>query len=376
MMTRPSVLSLVSYRVFPPLMGGQKCVVDFYEHLSPFATITLAVAKDNKPEPKTNYQVEPFLFNHWGGDFNLIYIFRLLKLIKKNKVDFIIIEHSYFGFLGIILRFFSKKKLIVRMHNIEGHRFRDMQKPWWWIYLQYEKWVCKKADHLWFTASTDYHFAINEWKINTTNCSTLFYGIENKEIPTDIERINCRKSIIEKNELNENTKLFLFNGTLDYLPNTDALRIIIHELLPRLAKRHLGFRIIICGNRITDEWQYELEQYPEIIFEGFVSDISSYYKGCDCFINPVTLGSGLKTKLVEALANNIDIISVESSTLAIDPMFSENKIVLIEDYHWDAFVEAMCHQPKISKEDTPAVFYDAFNWTQIIQKALLSLQEL
>jgi polysaccharide biosynthesis protein PslH len=375
-MNRPSVLSLVSYRVFPPLMGGQKCVVDFYEHLSAYANITLAVSKDNKPEQHSNYQVAPFLFNHWGGDFNLIYIFRLLKLIKNNKVDFIIIEHSYFGFLGIILRFFSKRKVIIRMHNIEGHRFRDMQKFWWWIYLRYEKWVCIKADHLWFTASTDYHFAMNEWKIDTAKCSTLFYGIDNSEIPSYFEKANCRKSLIDKHALNENTKLFLFNGTLDYIPNTDALRIIIHELLPRLAKRHLGYRIIICGNRITDEWQDELEQYPEIIFEGFVTDIATYYKGCDCFINPVTLGSGLKTKLVEALANNIDIISVESSTLAIDAIYSDQKIKLIEDYDWDAFVLAMCEQSNLSKKDTPTAFYKAFNWQQIIQKALLSLQQL
>ena len=168
----------------------------------------------------------------------------------------------------------------------------------------------------------------------------------------------------------------MFNGTLDYIPNTDALRIIVHELLPRLSKKHLDFRIIICGNRITEEWLFELEQYPEIIFQGFVSDISKYFKGCDCFINPVTLGSGLKTKLVEALANNMDIISVESSMQAIDAAYSEKKIILIEDYNWDAFVDAMCLQPNASNYDTPSVFYEAFNWNQIIQKALLSLQAL
>lgn len=262
------------------------------------------------------------------------------------------------------------------MHNIEGHRFRDMQKFWWWIYLKYEKWVCQKADHLWFTASTDYHFAMNEWKVDASKCNTLFYGIENKEIPGVLEREVCRKSILQKHALNEHTKLFLFNGTLDYIPNTDALRIIVHEILPRLSKRQLSFKIFICGNRITDEWQVELEQYPEIIFEGFVSDIATYYKGCDCFINPVTLGSGLKTKLVEALANNIDIISVESSTLAIDSSYSDKKIVLIEDYNWDAFAEAMCHQPNASQLNTPQAFFDAFNWEQIIQKAILSLHEL
>jgi glycosyltransferase involved in cell wall biosynthesis len=375
-MSKPSVLSLVSYRVFPALMGGQKCVVDFYEHLSDHANVLLAVSKDNEKDTHTKYRVEPFLFNHWAGDFNLIYIFRLLKLMKKHQVEYIIIEHSYFGWLGLILRFFSKKKLILRMHNIEGHRFRDMQRFWWWGYLIYEKWVCKKADQLWFTASTDFLFATKEWKIKPEKCSTLFYGIENKEIPTVIDKQLCRNSIIEKHGLNNSTKLFLFNGTLDYVPNTDALRIIVHELLPRLAKKIIGFRIIICGNRITDEWQEELTQYPEIIFEGFVPDISVYFKGCDCFINPVTLGSGLKTKLVEALAYNIDIISVESSTQAIDSQYSEKKVLLIEDYNWDAFVDAMYHHQNDSKLDTPTAFYEAFNWQHIIQKAVLSLQNL
>lgn len=376
MMEKPSILGLVSYRVFPALMGGQKCVADFYEHLSQHANIVLAVSKDNKQETKTNYQIEPFLFTHWEGDFNLIYIFRLLKLIRNKKVDYIVSEHSYFGWLGLILRFFSRKKLIIRMHNIEGHRFRDMQRFWWWIYLAYEKWICKKADHLWFTATTDKNWVITEWNIPEKKCDTLFYGVDIAGPPGAVERALCRESIITKHRLIENTKLFLFNGTLDYLPNTDALRVIINELLPRLAKRNLGFRIIICGNRITTEWQTELEQYPQIIFEGFVPDISVYFKGCDCFINPVTLGSGLKTKLVEALANNIDIISVVSSTNAIDPMYTNNKIKLIQDYQWDTFVDAMCSSSTGMNNDTPEAFYKAFNWEQIIQKAVLSLQEL
>jgi glycosyltransferase involved in cell wall biosynthesis len=373
-MKEPSILSLVSYRVFPALMGGQKCVVDFYEHLSAHANIVLAVSKDNQPS-KTTYQVEPFLFNHWGGEFNLIYLFRLLKLMKNNQVDYIIVEHSYFGWLGLLLRFFSKKKLVIRMHNIEGYRFKDMQRFWWWIYLIYEKWICKKADHLWFTASTDHQFAIDNWKLKPEKCSTLFYGIDNKAIPSTDERNECRNALVKKHALSEDTKLFLFNGTLDYIPNTDALRIIVRELIPRLSKTNLNYRIFICGNRITEEWQEELAQYPEILFEGFVPDISLYFKGCDCFINPVTLGSGLKTKLVEALANNIDIISVAASTHAIETIYSGNKIGLIQDYQWDAFVEAMCQQASTQK-NTPPAFYEAFNWEQIIQKALLSLQNI
>jgi len=36
----------------------------------------------------------------------------------------------------------------------------------------------------------------------------------------------------------------------------------------------------------------------------------------------------------------------------------------------------MSHHQNDGGHVTPAAFYEAFNWTQIIQKALLSLQEL
>jgi len=373
-MNQPSFISLISYRVFPAQMGGQKCVVGFYDYLSKKAKIVLAVSKDNQEEKKS-YAVEPFLFNHWKGQFNIFYIFRLLKMIQLHQVDYIIIEHSYFGWLGLILRFFSKKKLIIRMHNIEGHRFRDMQRFWWQIYLVYEKWICNRADLLWFVSKIDCQFAIEHWGIDAKKCTPICYGISEKEIPSIENRALCRSALIKTHNLDPKTKLFLFNGSLNYIPNIDALRIIIRELIPRLAKTNLTYKIFICGNGISADWEKELKAFPEVIFEGYQPDISLYFKGCDCFINPVTLGGGLKTKLVEALANNMDIISVEASTKAIDTMYTNKKIMEVADYHWDIFAKAMCCWPNASNNNTPPAFFQAFNWEQITRKAILSLEK-
>jgi len=133
---------------------------------------------------------------------------------------------------------------------------------------------------------------------------------------------------------------------------------------------------LICGSDIPKDWALVFQQNPSIIFEGFVDDIALYFKGCDCFINPVTLGSGLQTKMVEALANNMNIISVRSGTKGIDPAYSGEKISMVDDYHWDDFVQQMSLQSPGNQLDTPANFFLAFNWNQIVQKAILSLQSL
>ena len=61
-MSRPAVLGIVSYRVFPASMGGQKCVEGFYRELSMYADVRLAVEKSNAADTVVNATVLPFLF--------------------------------------------------------------------------------------------------------------------------------------------------------------------------------------------------------------------------------------------------------------------------------------------------------------------------
>ena len=47
-MRNPSVLGIISYKVFPAQMGGQKCVAEFYAHLSKLTQVTLVASKENE----------------------------------------------------------------------------------------------------------------------------------------------------------------------------------------------------------------------------------------------------------------------------------------------------------------------------------------
>jgi polysaccharide biosynthesis protein PslH len=374
MQQKPSILALVSYRVFPALMGGQKCIAAFYQVLQPLTNLKLVVSSDNDLSYAKDVDVSNYLYNHWKGIYNLRYFWRLKKTIDTHQIQHIIIEHSYFGWLGWLLRLFTKVELILRVHNIEAYRFRDMHRKWWSIYYFYERWICKSANQIWFTSPNDAEWMQIQWKIPKQQCCILNYGVDISSAPSSIEKKQFRNLLLEQYQLHPQTRLFLFNGTLDYIPNTDALRIIVSELLPRLDKLQKGYRIFICGNRITEQWRKELEKHPQIILAGFVPDIALYYKGTDCFINPVTLGSGVKTKLVEALAFNQDIISVISGAKGIEASYCGQKLQLIQDYDWDGFTNTMMQLELPSKHQTPNEFYQDFNWNHIVYKAILSLQ--
>jgi hypothetical protein len=373
-MGQPSVLGILSYKVFPAQMGGQKCAVQFYTHLAKYTRVVLAVSKENTAVDG-NKNIHPILYHHRWGFANLLRIFRLRKLIKQENIDVVCIEHSYLGWMGVLLRWFTKKPFVIHSHNIEAHRFRDMHKPLWRLYLLYERWMHQKANHSFFITEEDRQWAVTHYHIAENKSSVVTYGTEVSEGITQNQRILYRNQLIAEHNLRTDTRLFLFNGTLDYLPNTDALRIIISELLGLLQPMRFPYKIFVCGNRLSGKWQQVLAGYPDIIYKGFVDDISLYFKGADCFINPVTLGSGIKTKLVEALSYNQPCISTESGAKGIPAELAGTKLTVVADYDWPAFANNMrIKSTAVHTDDVPPAFYQMFNWDNIVQKALLSLQ--
>lgn len=372
-MKRPVILGLVSYRVFPPQMGGQKHIAAFYQELAAQTTVVVAAARQNS-NTGTSFPVFSFLYDHWKGLVNMVYLPRLSGMVKKYRVDVLLAEHSYFGFLGILLRRITGKPFVIRSQNIEAHRFRDLGRWWWWCYERYERWVHRKADHSFFITEEDRDWALQQWRLAAEKCSVSTYGCAVPAV-TATDRMNARAALLKQHGLPQNTRLFLFNGTLDYLPNTDALRIILTELLPLLRQRGLLFRVIVCGRGLEEQWRKELASHPEIIYKGFVPDINPYFTGADCLVNPITLGGGIRTKTIEALAHNQTVISTQSSAHGINRELTDGKLVVVPDYQWPAFAEAMAGDLLLHQE-VPAAFRDAHNWHNIVRDALLSLQTL
>ena len=87
----------------------------------------------------------------------------------------------------------------------------------------------------------------------------------------------------------------------------------------------------------------ELKEYRDknIIYAGFVEDITLYFKGADIFLNPVIEGGGIKTKVVEALGYNLSVISTKSGAIGIPTELTNGKLTIVEDTDWENFINSI-----------------------------------
>ncbi len=363
------VLSIVPYQFLPPKMGGQKGIALFNQFISRYISLSCIATQNNEPSYAQQYTVKNILSNRIVRYINPLLFFRIKKLIRQEKFTSLILEHPYYGWLGILLRKFAGIQLIVHSHNIEAVRFRSMNKWWWPVLWQYEKWTYHLADICFFITNEDREYAIDRFNLKPAKCHTITYGFDMMAPPTPAERDISRNTLRKIHNISNQEKIILFNGTLAYKPNLDALMNIIEKINPALyANESFRYRILICGKGLPDNLN-NLEAFKEhhIEYAGFVDDITIYFKGADIFINPVIEGGGIKTKLVEALGFNLSVITTQSGATGIPLSISGEKMYVVSDTDWSSFAQ------KITTIDTskkiPAAFFDHFYWDNIAQKA-------
>ncbi|MFT4092311.1 MAG: glycosyltransferase family 4 protein [Niabella sp.] len=357
----------------PAVTGGEKGIFLFLKHVARHARVTCFSVSENK-DNSAGIGFFPLLgstHKKWRY-IDIRLFFSIKKTCKNENIGHIMIEHPYYAWLGYLLKKFAGLKLIVHSHNIEAARFKTMRKRWWRILYSYEKFAHQNADFNFFITEEDRKYAIQEYKLKADKCAVITYGIETAKAPGAEDKALSKRKVYDETGLPAETKLILFNGTLDYLPNRDGLDRILNEIGPVLEETlALPYKIIICGMRLPDTYN-KLKAYEShnIIYKGFVEDVDLYFKAADLFINPIIDGGGIKTKLVEALAANTPSISFKAGAYGIPFSVTGNNLSIIPDGDSKGFAESIINRLNNAKEDIPSVFYDHFNWDAIARKAV------
>jgi polysaccharide biosynthesis protein PslH len=366
------ILSIVPYRIFPAKVGGQKGIALFNEYLAKEVTLVCVTVKSNDPGYAKGYTLLNSLSDSSFRYINPFYLFTISKLIRKHQASHLLLEHPYYGWLGILLKSISGVKLVIHSHNIESLRWKSLGKWWWRILWWYEKITHRFADYNFFIQDEDHAFAIREFGLSPSKCITVTYGIQWNSTPAQSEIIEARKILQQRHQLQQGETILLFNGAFNYRPNLEALKKIISEIDPLLKRKSFAYKILICGRDIPEE--ISAKEYTHIIFAGFVDDVSIYFKGADIFVNPVTEGGGIKTKLVEALGYNLNAVSTATGAVGIDVSITNRKLLVVDDNNWPAFADAIEEAVAI-KEDIPGDYFQHFYWGNSIKKAVAFIQE-
>jgi glycosyltransferase involved in cell wall biosynthesis len=249
-----------------------------------------------------------------------------------------------------------------------------MGKWFWQILYIYEKWSYRAAHLVIFVSETDRQKAIYEFDLRPENTLLTPYGIPYVSHPP--RNPGARQMLESRYGISPQETVLLFFATLSYSPNYEAVKYIAEEIVPRLRLRPgFKFRVLVCGKNLPAEISAQIQAIPEITYCGFVEDINSYVDGADLMINPILSGGGVKTKVIDALARSLTVVSSTTGAEGIDPLVCGNKLVITPDREWNAFADAVM-QNKDSRNEIPGSFYAWYSWPGIIDRLSDRLDDL
>jgi glycosyltransferase involved in cell wall biosynthesis len=247
-----------------------------------------------------------------------------------------------------------------------------MQRWWWKGYLFYEKWVHQKADFNFFISEEDKKYALKHFKLLPDRCAAITYGAE-----PYIQKSNGERQLfLQELDISETCCLFFFNGTMDYRPNYEAVQILMEEVAPRLRMKHLNFKILLSGNRISSELRKQIEEHPDFHFLDYATDVNLIYQSAQLFLNPMPFASGVKTKVIEAIGNQSTVISTVSGATGLNKQACGPKLITVADGDWDGFVQCIMELMVQPFTPTPLSFWEQYAWDRIVQKAAVALNNV
>jgi len=360
------VLSLVSYQILPARTGGQRSIALFNKYLARHVNLTCVTTRSNQVAGTEGYPVLNILSDSPARYMNPFYFFTLRTIIHSRRVTHLLVEHPYYGWLAVLLKWFCGIKLVVRSQNIEGLRWKGLGKSWWNLLWYYERWVHRRADYNFFIQQDDLSYALRQFRLQPHRCTLITYGIETADIPSPDEKKQAKAFLQQQHAIPASHRILLFNGTFSYAPNLNALQRLLQTINPVLHERgDFPYTLLICGKDIPAI--FSQQAFPNVIFAGFVEKVEQYFMGVDVFLNPVTEGGGIKTKLVEALSYNTNTVSAANGAIGVDPALCNGKLFLTPD-DLTGFTEAII-QATHYQADLPFTFFRHFYWGYIAEKA-------
>ena len=99
----------------------------------------------------------------------------------------------------------------------------------------------------------------------------------------------------------------VFNGVLDYRPNSDGVNFLVDEVLPLVHQHRPDVRLTVVGR--GSDADVKALQRRGVDATGEVPDVRPYLQGAEVVVVPIRMGSGTRLKVVEGLAMGKPVVS-------------------------------------------------------------------
>lgn len=256
-------------------------------------------------------------------DFRRDMIEAFKKVLAEFEPDVVHIDHlqmAQFVDFGD-----SRYKTVLDQHNVEylivkrmaetaeSAVVRQYAQLEWPKLMRYELDVCRRSD-LVITVSEQDKSTLHAMDSSLQNIYAVPIGIDVDAVP-----------VVKRSS---NTRNLLFLGAMHWPPNIDCVLWFYKEILP-LIKAEIPDCIFTIAGQRAPKSVTSLASDPSVRVIGYVADQAAVAKDCSVFIVPLRSGSGVRVKILNAMAMGLPIVSTSIGAEGIE--VEHGKHLLIAD---------------------------------------------
>ncbi len=126
-----------------------------------------------------------------------------------------------------------------------------------------------------------------------------------------------------------NPSNLVFTGSMDWLPNEDAMLYFCHEILPLIREQAPGVTVSIVGRAPTPAVR-ALADANRIQVTGRVDDVRPYMAKAAVYVVPLRIGGGTRLKIFEAMAAGKAVVSTTVGAEGLPVVDGEHALIADE----------------------------------------------
>lgn len=389
-----NILDIAPYAVYPPKSGGSTRIHNLNVEVSEYSnvfSVSSGIRRFELQFPLKSWTTkinENYVQHRYVNLFSVMtsYISDILhsppifsgdcnKLFSLNprilnewinRSDLLQIEHPW-QFEYIFKKTTEDKPIILVEHNVECDLFEQdstsksaLYKKLLGVITNKEQYAVENADAVLTMSQSDTDRLAGYFKVSKSKFHVIPNGVNTSEFNPSSEE---EKNKIKKMMGLSNKKVILFTG-YKHGPNIEAVTEI-KKMSQNIKNENV---IFLVAGRVGDSFSNE----ENVLFTGYVDEISNYFKVADIAINPMISGSGTNLKMLEYLASGIPTITTDIGARGLDVTDNEN-VILSEIENFPENINHLIEDPDLCfnlKANGRKLAEEKYDWKNIAQKVL------
>ncbi len=163
----------------------------------------------------------------------------------------------------------------------------------------------------------------------------------------------------------------VFTGSMDWLPNDDAIRYFTREIMPLVKNKVPDVTLTVVGRNPAPALVDLSKEDSSLIITGRVDDVRPYMENAAAYIVPLRIGGGTRLKIFEAMAMEKAVVSTTIGAEGL-PLTNGVELLLADEpaTFADAVVRVLTDNAYANDlgQRSASVVRENFGWRQVTDR--------